>query len=347
MWNCGLDGHEESMRLCVVDAAGKRKFEETAVMASTEMEALLGPLVKDGLRVAFEASGVSYTLYDRLKALGCADVLVWPPHKLRVIAESKAKNDKNDARLLAELLRMNFHPRPVYIPTTQEREIRDFLTTRQTIVRSRVRIIQSARSMMVRLGKRVPSQSFHSIVGWKRVCEEPSLSDANRAVLMEMRNTWTSLRETEKRLDETLNMIADADERAVWLRTIPGVGAISALWLLVGLGDVERFNNSREVSSYLGLVPTMEDSANVRRRGHITKQGKADLRWVWVQAANSYTLSKGAQGLSLTRWFQACSKKRGRKIAIVALSRKLMVIAWHLLKEKRGFRPETEVAVVD
>lgn len=344
MWNCGLDGHEESMRLCVVDAAGRRKLEETTTVASTEMESLLGPLVKDGLRVAFEASGTSFSLYDRLKALGCSEVNVWPPHKLRVIAESKAKNDKNDARWLAELLRLNFHPRSVYIPTDNEREIRDFLTTRQMIVRSRVRIVLSARSMMVRLGKRMPSQTFHSMKGWKRVCEEPSLSSANRVVLSEMRNTWTDLRATERRLDQTLHEIADADERARWLRTIPGVGPLSALWLLVGLGNPERFNNSREVSSYLGPVPSMDDSANVRRRGHITKEGKTDLRWVWVQAANCFARSKHSQRLSLTRWFQACAKKRGRKIAIVALSRKLMVIAWHMLKEKRGFRPEAEVA---
>lgn len=165
MWNCGLDGHEESMRLCVVDAAGRRKLEETATVASTEMESLLGPFIKDGLRVAFEASGTSFSLYDRLKALGCREIYVWPPHKLRVIAESKAKNDKNDARWLAQLLRMNFHPRSFYIPTDSEPEIRNFLNIRQMIVRSRVRVVQSARSMIVRLGKRVPSQPFHPIRG--------------------------------------------------------------------------------------------------------------------------------------------------------------------------------------
>lgn len=74
------------------------------------------------------------------------------------------------------------------------------------------------------------------------------MSDHNRAVLLEMRTTWLNLREGAKQLDQKLNAIADADERVRWLRTIPGVGAISALWLLVGLGDAERFNNSREVS---------------------------------------------------------------------------------------------------
>ena len=104
MWNCGLDCHEESIRICLLDPTGKRELEATVDTETTDLESLLGPYVKQGLRVALEASGVSFPVHDRMKALGC-EVNVWPPKKLRVIAESKAKCDKNDARWLAELLR--------------------------------------------------------------------------------------------------------------------------------------------------------------------------------------------------------------------------------------------------
>lgn len=341
MRNCGLDCHEESIRICLLDPEGKRELELTVDTESTDLEALLGPYVKTGLRVALEASGVSFAIHDRLKALGC-QVFVWPPKRLRVIAESKAKCDKNDARWLAELLRSGFHPRSVYIPNEREREIRNILTIRQTIVRSRVKVIQSARSLLVKRGQKPPMKWFHSLKGWKKVCADATLSESNQFVLAQMHQTWLDLRAREICLSDELEKISNADGRGVILKTMPGVGSLTALWMLVGLGDAQRFDKSREISCYLGVVPSNNSSAKSRRHGHITKEGKSDVRAVWIQAANSYLMSHRSKGHLLRSWFMKCTKRRGRKIAIVALSRKLMVIAWHMLKENRSFRPETE-----
>lgn len=341
MWNCGLDCHEESIRICLLDPTGKRELESTVDTETTDLEALLGPYVKQGLRVALEASGVSFPIHDRMKALGC-EVNVWPPKKLRVIAESKAKCDKNDARWLAELLRTGFHPMSVYIPNEREREIRNLLTIRQTIVRSRVRVLQSARSLMVKRGQKLPMKMFHTLKGWKKVCADATLSETNLFVLSEMHLTWLHLREREISLSDALDAISDSDERANILKSIPGVGSLTALWMLVGLGDAHRFNNSREISCYLGIVPSNSSSAKTRRHGHITKEGKPEVRSIWIQAANSFLLSKRSSGQLLRIWFMQLTKRRGRKIAIVALARKLMVIAWRLLKENREFRPEKQ-----
>lgn len=339
MWNCGLDCHEESIRICVVDREGARVLEEDVRTESGDLEALLGPYAKEGLRVALEASSVSFAVHDRMVGLGCR-VYVWPPKKLRVIAESKAKCDRNDARWLAELLRTGFHPVEVYIPSPREREIRNLLNLRQTAVRMRVRILQSARSLMVKGGRKLPRKSFSSMRGWTRLLAEPDLSDANRFVLEEMYQSWRECTGRIGRLDEALDNISRQSRESMLLRTIPGVGPVTSLWMSVGLGDPHRFRRSREVGSYLGMVPSNSSSGKVRRHGHITKEGKTDVRNLWIQAAHAYLRSDRTRGQGLRRWFEVCSRRRGRKIAVVGLARKLMVIAWHMMKEERAFRPE-------
>lgn len=342
MKHCGMDVHEESTRLCVQDNTGKRVLEETVPTSGTDIEAILGPFVKDGLQVALETSSLSYHIHDRLSALG-AKVQVWPASKLRVIAESKDKCDRNDARWITDLLRTNFHPRAVYIPNLQERGIRDLLNARALVVRSRVRILQTTRSFLLRIGIKLPRKNYHSLKGWNSMLLL-NLSEGQRAVITEMREMWVSTWESEKRLSRQLDEIATADMRTHWLKSIPGVGTIASLWMLVAIGDATRFRRSRAVGRYFGLTPTAKDSGNVRRRGHITKEGKPELRAVWVQAALAYLACSASKGCSLRKWYEELKRRRGAKIAIVALARRLMVIAWSVLREEREFRTETRAA---
>ena len=335
---CGMDVHEESTTLCVQDENGMRVMEETVATGGTEIEALLGPLVGEGLKVALEATGLSYHMHDRMTALG-ADVQVFPASKLRVIAESKDKCDRNDARWIASLLRTGFHPRAVYIPTMNERGIKDLLNARAVIVRSRVRMVQSVRTLLLRAGIKPPRKTFHSLKGWRSLLAM-DLPAVHLDVIREMHDMWVQTFDSERNLERQLEAIAKADIRVERLRTMPGVGLIASLWLVVAIGDHTRFRRSREIGRYFGLTPCAKDSATVRRRGHITREGKPELRAVWLQAALAYLASRSSKGRSLRRWYEEVGKRRGKKIALVALSRKMMVIAWNLLREERPFREE-------
>ena len=339
---CGMDVHEASTTLCVQDESGTRVMEETVPTGGTDIEALLGPFVAEGLKVALETTGLSYHMHDRLTALG-AHVQVWPASKLRVIAESKDKCDRNDARWITSLLRTGFHPRAVYIPNTEERSLRDLLNARAMIVRSRVRIVQTARSFLLRAGIRPPRKTYHSLKGWRSLLLL-DLPEVQRDVIREMNEMWVQAWTSENRFDRQLEAIAQADIRARRLRSMPGVGTIASLWLLVAIGDHKRFRRSREIGRYFGLTPCTKDSATVRRRGHITREGKPELRAVWVQAALAYLASRGSRGRSLRTWYEEVGKRRGKKIALVALSRKMMVIAWNLLRDERSFQPEDRAA---
>ena len=137
-------------------------------------------------------------------------------------------------------------------------------------------------------------------------------------------------------LDVTLSDWADrthakADPRVKVLTTLPGVGQFTALMMLAEIGDITRFGSARKLASWAGLTPTVRGSDLTVRHGHISKQGSAWLRWVMNQAAQT---AKRSPEFSAT--YAAIAKRRGKKIATIAISRKLLTRAWHLLNQMQA-----------
>ena len=115
------------------------------------------------------------------------------------------------------------------------------------------------------------------------------------------------------------------------LRTLPGVGEFTALVMLAEIGDITRFGSARQLASWAGLTPTVRGSDLTVRHGHISKQGSAWLRWVMNQAAQT---AKRSPEFAAT--YAAISQRRGKKIATIAISRKLLTRAYHLLADMQA-----------
>ena len=115
------------------------------------------------------------------------------------------------------------------------------------------------------------------------------------------------------------------------LRTLPGVGEFTALVILAEIGDITRFGSARKLASWAGLTPTVRGSDLTVRHGHISKQGSAWLRWVLNQAAQTAKRSP-----EFAASYQAIARRRGKKIATIAISRKLLTRAYHLLAEAQA-----------
>jgi transposase len=130
------------------------------------------------------------------------------------------------------------------------------------------------------------------------------------------------------RIDGELHAHAKADPRVKVLRTLPGVGEFIALVMVAEIGDISRFPNARKLASWAGLTPTVRGSDLKVRHGHISKQGSAWLRWAMNQAAQT---AKRSPEFAAT--YAAITKRRGKKIATIAIARKLVTRAWHLLAE--------------
>jgi transposase len=131
-----------------------------------------------------------------------------------------------------------------------------------------------------------------------------------------------------ERIDDELHQHARADPRIKVLRTLPGVGEFTALVMVAEIGDITRFGSARKLASWAGLTPTVRGSDLKVRHGHISKQGSAWLRWALSQAAQTAKRSP-----DFTASYAAIAKRRGKKIATIAIARKLVTRAWHLLSE--------------
>ena len=141
------------------------------------------------------------------------------------------------------------------------------------------------------------------------------------------------------RIDGELRQHAKADPRVKTLTTLPGVGQFTALVMLAEIGDITRFPSARKLASWAGLTPTVRGSDRTVRHGHISKQGSAWLRWVLNQAAQT---AKRSPEFAAT--YQTIAKRRGKKIATIAISRKLLTRAWHLLADMQATEPERAAA---
>ena len=120
------------------------------------------------------------------------------------------------------------------------------------------------------------------------------------------------------------------------LTTLPGVGEFTALVMVAEIGDITRFPNARKLASWAGLTPTVRGSDLKVRHGHISKQGSAWLRWVMNQAAQTAKRSP-----DFAASYTAIAKRRGKKIATIAIARKLLTRAWHLLAEMQAAEAST------
>jgi transposase len=161
--------------------------------------------------------------------------------------------------------------------------------------------------------------------GWLAGLELPAIS---REIVTGALAVIDGLGPLTGRIDTELRQHAKAGPRVKTLTTLPGVGQFTALVMLAEIGDITRFPSARKLASWAGLTPTVRGSDLKVRHGHISKQGSAWLRWVMNQAAQT---AKRSPDFAAT--YSSIAKRRGKKIATIAISRKLLTRAWHLLAE--------------
>jgi transposase len=315
----GLDVHKVRTQYCLVDQEGRIVREGNL---PTEDVASLVEL--PGLPVVLEATGHWCAPYDALRASG-GQVKLAHPARVRAIASARIKTDKIDARVLAHLLRTDLIPEAWAAPQ-DIRNLRDLLRLRwgficdQTAAKNRIHVL------LAREGLRFQGSDLFGRRGRRWLASlslRPHVQELVSHLLQHLEETTRHVEALTERLHELL----DADPAIHLLVTIPGVGFITAATLLAELGDWRRFRGPKQVAAYFGLVPSVRASASTARYGHLTKSGSSHARRVLVEAAQSAVRIPGParhRYLSLFR-------RRGKKVAIVAAARTLLVLAWTLL----------------
>ena len=297
-------------------------------------------------RVVFEIGTSAGWVYDIVTGQGISDIQVANPnHEGWRWRNVKSKTDRLDALKLAKLSMVDQLPL-IHMPSAQVREHRALIHYRSQLVSRRTRIKNTIRSLLHRVGLVMPDGKN----GWSKKAvaelaemscptEECDISQLWRCELHEeligLESAELSLARIEKRLDK----IGESDERIQRLQTIPGVGPRSSELVVAVLDDPHRFPNSGQVSSYVGLTPRQYQSGQMDRKCHISKQGHRQLRQMLVEV--SWIALKYNPQLRAFYHRVYRGQKSRKKIAIVAVARKLLVYCWAMLRDGTTWHPQS------
>jgi transposase len=322
----GIDVHRKRSQVAVVTEDGKVQLNKNTVNGTEPLLRLIGDLPA-GTPVAFEAAFGWGWLLRLLEDYGFDPHLVHPL-QCKAIASARLKNDKVDAATLAQLLRADLLPE-AWIAPAEVRQLRALLRHRAGLVRLGTQQRNRIHAVVADFGyDRSGSYLSGPGRGWLAGLDLPPVS---REVVADCLAVIDGLAPVIDRIDGELRAHAKADPRVKTLTTLPGVGQFTALVMVAEIGDISRFPSARKLASWAGLTPTVRGSDRTVRHGHISKQGSAWLRWVLNQAAQT---AKRSPEFAAT--YAAIAKRRGKKIATIAIARKLLTRAWHLLNEMQA-----------
>jgi transposase len=321
--HCGIDLHQKSSQLTVVDEEGE--VLERATIASTDAAIRRWFGRRPRMRVLLEASGSSPWVARLLVELG-HEVNVIDPKRVRWIAQSTLKTDRIDADTLAELVRLRTRLRTlVWQRSEVSQRQRGHLRVRRALVEARAGFIVTVRGLLRSFGVRVASCRSDRFAARCQATAVPAeLVEVITPLLAAIRELDARVAEMDTVVERVGQLYPAVDS----FKAIPGVGPVVALAFVLSIEDPRRFSRSRDVPGYLGLRPNLRTSADTVRRGRITKEGDADVRRLLVQAAHAHLRSNS--DTALKRWAEGLVPRIGKHKAIVALARKLAVLMHHL-----------------
>ena len=327
MWIIGCDYHPRFQQIAFVNTEGG-DWGNRPLRHQAEAEQFYRSLRGQQVRVGMEASGHARWFERLLWELGY-ELWVGDPAKIRA---SEPRKQKNDARAAANILRLllegNFERLRIRVPTAEERDVRQLVLHRHRLVQMRTRVKNQLQAVALNEGMG-PRPGLWSRKGQEqfRALQLPPWSDRRRQDNLELLSDL--LRRTAP-LDVAVEQQARQRPEVVRLMTHPGVGPITALTFVLTVGEPTRFESSKKLGSYLGLIPAEHSSGNKQRLGHISKQGNALLRGLLVEAAHS----AARQEPELGRCYRRLAIKKNRAIAAVAVARRLAVRLWWMWKRE-------------
>lgn len=318
--------------------SGVHQFQRTFT-SPADLQRLVQEIKPD--RVVIEVCSIAGWVCDLMGRLGIAVQVANTSDDAWRWRKVKQKDDRRDALKAARLSAVN-QVREVYIPPIAVREWRALITYRRHLVGRRTKIKNHIRDLLVREGQILARGSRcwtklgqEVLTSMARPLAEVGGAELWRGELWEELQQLQMVQARIASVEEKLNAIGEADQRVQLLRTIPGVGPRLAEAIVALLDQPQRFRKASQVGGYVGMVPKAFDSGESERRGHITRQGSGLVRSLLVEVAWA--------GLRHNAWmrrtYQRLSggKKARRKIAIVAVGRKLLVRCWAMLRDNRAW----------
>jgi len=330
----GLDVSMNTTFICIVNEKGKVVKELEAASTPESIDSFLSGTGLKIEAVGLESGCLTHYLKKGLQKLRYKVIGMESRRMAAILATIINKTDKNDARGIAEALRVGHYKECIH-RSDEAVEIRTILHGRRTAVEGRTHTITSIKGHLkvygIKLGKG-SGKSFREKV-------EGAIANLNprvQKVIKSLLNILDTHEKEIKELDQIVKEIGKEDERVKLLQTIDGVGPVTALAFVAEVDDPKRFEDSKDVAAYIGLTPTQYSSGETQRQGGISKKGSKHTRCLLVEAATSL-LTRCQTWSKLKAWGLKLMKKIGKKKAIIAVARKMAVMMHKMLITGKPF----------
>ena len=344
----GIDQHSKQITVCVRNQEGDSVLRRQVSTRAEKITAFFEQIreMDDEFMAILECCGFNDWLIEELRKYGCREVVLIHPEK-----PSKKKTDRRDARKLCDLLWLNRERlaagqtvhglRRVYIVTQQEQEDRQVTALRKHLGQRRTRATNKIHRILHRhnLMWQYATKTFQTKAGmqWLETVELPEI---DRFELDLLRQEWKSLEDQLTQVNaKIVERASRSDPDCVMnptqiLMTAPGVSHYSGLGLASRIGPIERFPRPRSLANYFGLTPGSRNSGETRNRpGSITKEGSKFARFILGQLVVHFV----KQDPKMRDWYRRIKLRRGSKIALVAVARRITTIFWHMLTYREPY----------
>ena len=334
-YHIGVDYHKRFSYMVVKDSTGKTLKSGTVLNTRGDVSRFLEKY-NESSHAVLEATRNWTVMHDWLEE-ELDDVVLANPFRLKAIAEAKIKTDKIDANILSDLLRVDLIP-TAHVPSLRSRSMRQVLRERmffvkmRTMTKNRVHTLFDKYPEQVKELKRIETDLFGK--AGREQLKKLKVSEVDRTVIDREVAFIDELYEYIKKSEETIKQYSKGNGNVTRLKSIPGIGEFLARLIEAEIDDVNRFPNAKKLSAYAGLVPSTYSSGGKTFNGRIIKGGNKWLRWAFVEAVIPAVRSDEW----IRQEYEKLKEKKGYNKAKVAVARKLLEIAYKVLKEGREYR---------
>jgi transposase len=318
----GLDVSRKETSVCIVDDTGRSMYEGKAKSTPGALTELIRKYAPYAERIGFESGAMASWLWHELKRVDLPVVCIDARHAKAALSVRMNKSDKNDARGLAELVRVGWF-REVKVKSEESQKIRSILMARSRLVSIRRDLENQVRSLLTEYGllfSRAIGSQFR-----QKVLELVHSGHPLLAVIEPLFVIHQQVCAEQYKLDQEVRRLARVDETTKRLMTVPGVGVVTALTFRHTIDDPSRFSSATKVGAYLGLMPRRKQSGETDLNGKISRWGDRLLRSYLFEAA-SVLVHRTKKWSTLKAWGVRLIKRVGMKKAKVAIARKIAVV---------------------
>lgn len=259
------------------------------------------------------------------------------PNEIKWIIKSGKKTDKVDAKKMAELARIDGLPRKVHIVEGSARDLRELISARTNLMKKRIGLQNSIHGYMKQEGVKL-SRKFFTSSDWQEQLEELEVGRVQKIIIENFMFAFEQVQIAEESILQEIYKIDDP--RLELLESIPSVGPLTSRVILSGLDNVDRFDGKKAVAKYGALTPRIYQSGRKEVIGGVGHDGRKELRRCLLQCSHTINrMKENASAKPLYEFSQRIANKRNKKIAAVATSRKLLTVAYGILKNGEFYDP--------